>query len=229
MSTPARATLRFSRFEIDLQTKELRRKGAPVKLPPQALRLLEFLANRPGQLVTREEIRQEIWGGNTFVDFEHGINKSIRQIRDALGDDADRPMFIETIPRRGYRFIAELEPAECAPEALVLGEATAPPGLSARFSAPVSVRETPQVSELRTIQGFRVLNRQMWGPAALAALAALLIVASNVGGSRNRLLRRQTVKPIQSLAVLPLENLSHDPEQEYFAEGMTDEMITAPG
>jgi DNA-binding winged helix-turn-helix (wHTH) protein len=117
MATPARVTLRFSRFEVDLQTKELRRDGLPIKLPPQASRLLEFLAGRPGQLVTREEIRQEIWGGNTFVDFEHGINKSIRQIRDALGDDADRPKFIETIPRRGYRFIEELEPAECAPEA----------------------------------------------------------------------------------------------------------------
>src|ERR1035437_142401 len=127
MSTSAHEALRFSHFEVDLRTKELRRGGRPVKLPPQALRLLEFLASHPGQLVTREEIRQEIWSGNTFVDFEHGINKSIRQIRDALRDDADRPKFIETMPRRGYRFIAELEHAECAPVAVTSGETAWPP------------------------------------------------------------------------------------------------------
>jgi DNA-binding winged helix-turn-helix (wHTH) protein len=117
MTGPAHETLRFSNFQIDLQTKELCRDGRPIKLPPQAFRLLEFLASHPGQLVTREEIQQEIWSGNTFVDFEHAINKSIRQIRNALRDDADQPKFIETVPRRGYRFIAALEPKDCAPRA----------------------------------------------------------------------------------------------------------------
>ena len=109
MASPAPKMLRFSGFEVDLETKELRRRGRPVKLAPQAFRLLEFLASQAGQLVTREAIRQEIWSDGTFVDFEHGINKSVRQIRDALNDDADQPRFIETIPRRGYRFIAHLE------------------------------------------------------------------------------------------------------------------------
>ena len=118
--------MRFCGFELDLRTKELRRRGRPVKLPPQALRLLEFLASRPGQLVTREAIQQEIWSDGTFVDFEHGINKSIRQIRDALNDDADHPKFVETVPRRGYRFIAQLELAEPAPMAAASGE-TGPP------------------------------------------------------------------------------------------------------
>jgi TolB-like protein/DNA-binding winged helix-turn-helix (wHTH) protein len=227
MATPARVTLRFFRFEVDLQTKELRRDGLPVKLSPQALRLLEFLASHPRQLVTREEIRREIWGGNTFVDFEHGINKSIRQIRDALGDDADRPKFIETIPRRGYRFIAELEHVECAPAAPALGEAT-PPARNEELPAPLSVSDPQQVSKQAASPGLHVLTgRRMWSAAALVAFAALLMVASNVGGFRDRLLRRPAVKSIQSLAVLPLENLSHDPEQDYFADGMTDEMITA--
>src|SRR5690242_6506226 len=112
MDLPRPEILRFSGFEVDLITKELRRRGRPVKLAPQALRLLEFLAGRPGQLVTRDAIRQEIWSDGTFVDFEHGINKSIRQIRDALNDDANQPRFVETIPRRGYRFIAQLEVPE---------------------------------------------------------------------------------------------------------------------
>src|SRR5689334_17336240 len=101
MASPTPGMLRFSDFEIDLKTKQLRRRDRPVKLPPQALRLLEFLARHPRELVTRDEIRHEIWSDGTFVDFEHGINKSIRQIRDALKDDADQPRFIETVPRHG--------------------------------------------------------------------------------------------------------------------------------
>src|ERR1700680_3749109 len=98
----------FGLFELDLQSRELRRGGQPIKLPPQAFRVLELLASHPGQLVSREEIQKQVWTGGTFVDFEHGINKSIRQIRYALRDDANAPKFIETLPRRGYRFIAEL-------------------------------------------------------------------------------------------------------------------------
>ena len=110
-----REKLRFAAFELDLQAHELLRNGRAVKVAPQALRVLEFLAAHPGRLVTREEIRQEIWSDTTFVDFEQGINKSIRQIRDALNDDADRPRFIETLPRRGYRFIANVECPESEP------------------------------------------------------------------------------------------------------------------
>src|ERR1035437_6024794 len=223
MSTSAHEALRFSHFEVDQQTKELRRGGRPVKLPPQALRLLEFLASHPGQLVTREDIRKEIWSGNTFVDFEHGINKSIRQIRDALRDDADRPKFIETMPRRGYRFIAEIEHSEGAAEIAASGEAAPPPALTERSSAPVSVLEPPQTAVLGL---HRLIGRWMRGAAALVAFAALLTAAFEVGGWRYRLLHQPPLKSIESLAVLPLENLSHDPEQDYFADGMTDELIT---
>jgi len=110
-----RERLHFAVFELNLQAHELLRNGRAVKVAPQALRVLEFLAAHPGRLVTREEIRQEIWSDTTFVDFEQGINKSIRQIRDALNDDADRPRFIETLPRRGYRFIANVECPESEP------------------------------------------------------------------------------------------------------------------
>jgi TolB-like protein/Tfp pilus assembly protein PilF len=101
--------IRFGPFQIDLATGELRRSNERVKLAPQPSKLLLLLTDRAGQLVTREDIQQRLWGTDTFVDFEQGLNFSIRQIRTALGDDADDPQFIETVPRRGYRFIAPIE------------------------------------------------------------------------------------------------------------------------
>ena len=223
-TTPAHETIRFSPFEVDLRTKELRRDGRRVKLPPQALRLLELLAAHPGQLVTREQIQQKIWGCDTFVDFEHSINKCIRQIRDVLGDDADRPRFIETIPRRGYRFIAELEPEEFARESAPSDNVAPPPLLTEGSSAPVSVWEPPQMEKPAAVPGLRGLTG--WWIRGVAASAALLLLASNAGGWRDHFLQRPGLKPIESLAVLPLENLSRDPEQDYFADGMTGELIT---
>ena len=98
--------LRFGVFELNLDTEELSKSGIGVKLPPQPLKLLVLLASHAGQVVARDEIQQQLWAGETFVDFEHGVNKCINQIRTALGDDADRPLYIETLPRRGYRFVA---------------------------------------------------------------------------------------------------------------------------
>ncbi len=226
MPSPAHEILRFSCFEVDRQTKELRGDGRLVRVPPQALRLLEFLASRPGQLVTRQDIREEIWDGNTFVDFEHGINKSIRQIRYALRDDADRPRFVETVPRRGYRFIGELERMEFASQAAASDEVL-PPVLAERSSAPLSALEPPQIAEPAAVQGLhRLAGWRTRGAATAVAFAALLVLASNPGVIRDRLQHQPPRRSIQSLAVLPLENLSHDPDQEYFADGMTDEIIT---
>ncbi len=98
--------LRFGVFELNLDTEELFKSGIPIKLPPQPLKLLVLLASRAGQVITRDEIQEQLWVGETFVDFAHGVNKCINQIRTVLGDDADRPIYIETRPRRGYRFIA---------------------------------------------------------------------------------------------------------------------------
>jgi DNA-binding winged helix-turn-helix (wHTH) protein/tetratricopeptide (TPR) repeat protein len=99
--------IRFGAFELQLETGEVRKHGRRIKLPPQSFRLLVLLARSPGQLVSRDAIQKEIWGGETFVDFEHGLNFCIRQIRDVLGESARKPRFIETLPRRGYRFIVE--------------------------------------------------------------------------------------------------------------------------
>lgn len=98
--------LKFGVFELNLDTEELRKFGTPIKLRPQPFRLLALLASCSGQIVTREEIKEQLWGEETYVDFEHGMNKCVKQIRTALGDDANKPVYIETVPRHGYRFLA---------------------------------------------------------------------------------------------------------------------------
>ncbi len=102
-------SIRFGPFELKLKSGELCRDGATVKLPPQPFKVLSLLAENAGQLVTREEIQQQVWGSDTFVDFDKGLNFCIKQIREALGDNAQSPLYIETLPRRGYRFIAPVE------------------------------------------------------------------------------------------------------------------------
>ena len=102
--------LRFSVFEVDLRTGELRKQGLKIKLQGQPFQVLAMLLERPGELVTREEIRQKLWPGDTFIDFEHSVNNSMKRVREVLGDDASAPCFIETLPRHGYRFIARVEP-----------------------------------------------------------------------------------------------------------------------
>ena len=112
-STPSNnAPLRFGIFELEVDSGELRKSGRAVRLRPQAAKILVLLASRPGQLVTREELREKIWGNETFVDFEHGLNLCIKEVRAALGDDADTPRYVETLPKRGYRFMATVEGAQ---------------------------------------------------------------------------------------------------------------------
>jgi DNA-binding winged helix-turn-helix (wHTH) protein len=98
--------LRFGVFELNLDAEELRRSGTLIKLAPQPFRLLAVLASHAGQIVTREEIKEQVWGEETYVDFEQGMNHCIKQIRTVLGDNADNPLYVETLPRRGYRFLA---------------------------------------------------------------------------------------------------------------------------
>src|SRR5262245_21432327 len=108
-------TLRFGAFEINAAAGELRRQGDLVKLAPQPLKVLDLLARRSGEVVTRNEIREHVWRGDTFVDFEQGLNFCIRQIREVLGDTADAPRFIETLPRRGYRFLMPVKAGAVQP------------------------------------------------------------------------------------------------------------------
>jgi TolB-like protein/DNA-binding winged helix-turn-helix (wHTH) protein/Tfp pilus assembly protein PilF len=203
--------LRFAGFELDPANELLRKGGVVVKLPPQPFRVLTMLASRPGELVTREVLYRAIWGDETVVDFERGLNTCMRQIRTALGEEAGSPQFIETAPRLGYRFVAPVERT-----------AEAPPKLSLE-AANVAGTEIPS-------RGPAGGKRWLWWAAALALTALFATtVAMNVSGLRDRLRGRTGALRIQSLAVLPLENLSRDPEQDYFADGMTETLTTDLG
>lgn len=101
--------IRFGTFEVDLRSGELRKAGVRVALQDQPFRILTMMLARPGEIVTREALRQTLWPADTFVDFEHGLNAAVRRLREALGDDAETPRFVETVPRRGYRFIAPVD------------------------------------------------------------------------------------------------------------------------
>lgn len=191
--------VRFGTFEVNLQTGELRHKGQKVKLQEQPLQILAALLERPGELVSREELRKKLWPDDTFVDFDHSLNAAIKRLRDALGESADAPVFIETLARRGYRFSVPL----------AIGDAR-----RARQPHSFLSRTTQEVRRLHVLGSAGVV-------LAIAALAAALIW---YGNHRWRASAGSNV--IESLAVLPLENLSRDQTQEYFSDGMTDALIT---
>ena len=111
-SSPARKTLRFAVFEVDLAAGELRKNGTRIRLQEQPFQILVYLLDRPGEVVTREELRQKLWPADTFVDFDHSLNTAVNKLREALGDSASSPRYVETLARRGYRFLAPVQPTE---------------------------------------------------------------------------------------------------------------------
>jgi TolB-like protein/DNA-binding winged helix-turn-helix (wHTH) protein/Flp pilus assembly protein TadD len=189
-------TIRFGPFDVDLKTQELRKQGVRLRLPGQSFQILSMLLEHPGELVTRDQLHATLWPSDTFVDFEHGLNAAIKRLRDTIGDSADSPHLIETLPRRGYRFIG-----------------------------PTDTLEEASVNPAR--ERVRVLYPWILGLTLTALLVTLLL--SNAASWRDRLLSRYRVLPIRSIAVLPLDNLSGDPGQEYFADGITDALITELG
>src|SRR5579862_3660589 len=198
---------RFDTFTLDVRTGELTRDGKRHLLRAQPLQLLLALLEHPGELVTREALVNRLWPAGTFVDFDRGLNKAVNHLREALGDSADQPRFIETFPRKGYRFIAPVARDEQRDEQ--------------------PAQETPpQTPPRRTL--IRTGWMRNWIIAAAAVIACLgIVLGANVGGIRDWATSRWRSTPqISALAVLPLENLSHDPEQEYFADGITDALIT---
>jgi TolB-like protein/DNA-binding winged helix-turn-helix (wHTH) protein len=200
----------FEAYEVDFRTGELRKHGVRIRLQAQPLRVLEMLMERPGKVVTREELKGKLWPADTFGDFDHGLNKAINKIREALADSALNPRYIETVARRGYRFIPPVtemdEPAKTV-------EPVTPDG-------PAVKGDNQPAEKPATPPGRRDFLAWKIAGACLALLLAVF-VAWNL---------HSTAPPssnIRSLAVLPLENLSSDVSQEYFADGMTDELITA--
>jgi TolB-like protein/DNA-binding winged helix-turn-helix (wHTH) protein/Tfp pilus assembly protein PilF len=198
--------LRFADFEVDLRAGELFRLGNRVRIQQLPFQLLVVLLQHAGELVTREELSQQVWPANTFVDFDHGLAVAVHKLRDALGDSSDQPRFVETVGRRGYRFLLPVEAA--AQNSKMDEEGAALPALG--MSSQAATRD-------------KSWRRPAWAIGGVMALAAVALFL--VHGWQPR--AGASAPPhIYSIAVLPLENLSNDPEQEYFVEGMTDELIT---
>ena len=207
------SVVRFGTYEVSLQSGEVRKAGLKIRVQQQPMKLLETLLERPGEVVTREELRSRVWPNESFGDFDQALNIAIAKLRSALGDSAENPRFIETLPKRGYRFIADVSVADADARSQRLKSAVEDlPGKDPGHKLPGA--------------GFAVEpKRRLWSTrriiVTLSLALSLLILSVWLYRSRGR-----APTGIRSLAVLPLDNLSADASQNYFADGMTDELIT---
>jgi TolB-like protein/DNA-binding winged helix-turn-helix (wHTH) protein/Flp pilus assembly protein TadD len=208
--------LRFGVFELDIPAGQLRKHGLRVRLQEQPFLVLAMLLEKHGEVVTREELQNKLWPADTFVDFDHGLNKAISKIREALGDSAASPRFVETIARRGYRFLAEVKVADVASGRGGENAIQPSPGVEALDSRdPAAEMPVPK----------RILASPPWKLSIMMML--FLLIAAVSAWMLNSWNHRPPI--IRSLAVLPLESLSSDASQDYFADGMTDELISDLG
>ena len=211
--------VRFDAFDVDMRSGEVRKHGIRLKLHRQPFEVLSLLLEHPGDLVTREELRQKLWPGDTFVDFDTGLNSAVKKLRDALCDSAEEPRYIETLPRRGYRFIAQVENGDLStgvapidsPAVIPLRPSPSEEGLRAERPADGEVDVRPTWASRARL--WLVLG----GVAGLALIAVTYVMLRGYTG-------RTTQTKIKSLAVLPLSNLSGDSTQEYLADEMTEEL-----
>jgi TolB-like protein/DNA-binding winged helix-turn-helix (wHTH) protein/Flp pilus assembly protein TadD len=192
--------LLFDGYELDIRAGELRKRGVKLRLRGQPLQVLEILLERAGEVVTREEVQARIWPANTFVDFDHSLHNAIARIREVLGDSAETPRYIETVPRRGYRYIG---PVQDFQQPHLDAETAGSPA-----AQPPATPPKPRRSRI---------------PFVLCALAVLGLVAWTAWRYVHA---KVAVSPIRSIAVLPLKNFSGDPSEEFFVDGMTDQLIT---
>jgi TolB-like protein/DNA-binding winged helix-turn-helix (wHTH) protein/Tfp pilus assembly protein PilF len=199
--------IRFGAYELDIRAGELRKSGIRIKLQEQPLLVLQALLENPGAVLTRDDLQKKIWPADTFVDFDHGLHAAVNRLRAALNDSADNPRYVETVGRRGYRFIGQVENRPTETHAAPLLPAV----------VPVDPVPKPRPAIWRSWTG------AIAGFVLALALAALLI-GFNFAGLRTWLFGVN--RSFRSLAVLPLANLTSDPAQDYIAEGMTEDLIT---
>jgi TolB-like protein/DNA-binding winged helix-turn-helix (wHTH) protein/tetratricopeptide (TPR) repeat protein len=209
---------RFGLFEVDSRTGELRKQGRQLRLRGRPFDILVLLLARGGDVISRDELRQQLWQADTFVDFDHGLNSAINRLREALGDSAENPRFIETLPRRGYRFIAPIDrtPAD--------EPATVPVAILPALTPPLPSMASPEPAPAATLTvspPSRVVLLLAFG--ALAITVVLAAVYLRIGRPAG------PAAPRMTLAVLPFQNLSNDVEQEFFSDGFTEEMIAELG
>jgi TolB-like protein/DNA-binding winged helix-turn-helix (wHTH) protein/Tfp pilus assembly protein PilF len=207
------SVVRFGTYQVSLQSGELRRAGLRIRVQQQPMKLLAILLEHPGEVVAREELRSRVWPNESFGDFDQALNIAIGKLRSALEDSAENPRFIETLPKRGYRFIADVSVLDT----------------DARLRRPESVAADPPATESgQTLQGSGLAvapTRQPW-PTRGAIVGLALVLSLSILSVWLFRSRGPALSGIRSIAVLPLENLSGDASQNYFADGMTDELIT---
>ena len=212
---PTRHTsvVRFGTYEVSFRTGEVRKAGMRIRIQQQPMKLLEILLERPGEVVTREELRGRVWTSESFGDFDQAVNIAIGKLRSTLGDSAENPRYIETVPKRGYRFIADVSfvDADARPKK--------PESAAADLGTPELKQTLPGAELADAPKEWFLAGRRTIVTLTLVLMVAILAVW---------LFRLRSHAPagIRSLAVLPLENLSGDASQNYFADGMTDELIT---
>lgn len=231
MSVATKRTAAFGPYLLDLRSAELQKFGTRLKIGEQTFQILRILLEAEGELVTRDELRAQMWGNDVFVDFDHGLNSAVQRLRDALSDSAENPRWIETVPRRGYRFIGKVEWA--AEQAAVTKTRLAAEDEASRSvapnhpSTPFPMSAVPHPSSTSPRQANTKLNR----PVLLLACALILIVGLVSLPIRSKV--RESSEPpapaVHSIAVLPLMNLSSDPDQNFLADGMTEELTTDLG
>jgi len=209
---------RFGPFEVDFRAGELLKNGRRIRLQDQPLQVLAMLLEHPGDVVTRDEFRQKLWPNDTFVDFDHGLNNAINRLRETLCDSAENPRYIGTLPRRGYRFVASVEPI---PPVATIERA----GVLSEIAASVAPSDgAPQQASNERAWPWRLRMFPFF--SALAAVLITVLLVFTFGKLRTRVFSAERMPRIQSIAVLPFENLTGDTGQEYFVDGMTDALIT---
>lgn len=217
---PTSRIAKFGPYTLDLHSGELRKFGTRVKLGEQPCRILCMLLENPGEMVSRDKLRMTLWADDTFVDFDHGLNSAVQRLRDSLSDSAARPRWVETIPRRGYRFIGPMEWHDSAAVEEVAPKAdTVDLSKNAEGDPPVPLHTEDSSAR----EAWRTWTRVV---AVAVVASAVLLTAVVLARKREHPQSAQLRPSIHSLAVLPFENLSADPNQEYFSDGMTDELIT---
>jgi len=218
VKTTSARTASFGPYVLDLRSAELRKSGVRVKMGEQPFQILHMLLESSGEMVSREDLRAKLWADETFVDFDHGLNSAIQRLRDCLSDTAEKPQWVETIPRRGYRFIGQVDWSNGAAHSRgrVWAEESAQQDNGGGTSALTEAQE-PSAG-----------NGSRKATIGISAIVAIVLVAGSLAwvSARRKTPRPEDSASIRSIAVLPLENLSGDPSQDYFADGMTDELIT---
>jgi TolB-like protein/DNA-binding winged helix-turn-helix (wHTH) protein/Flp pilus assembly protein TadD len=233
--------IRFGVFEMDLVSGELRKRGVKIKLHDQPFKVLAMLVERPGELITREEFRESLWPADTFVDWDLGLNSAVMKLRAALGDSAENPRFVETLPRRGYRLIIPIEPIGEAQNANLLGSSSADLPDALRTASATFQSASSEEAGLLAAESSMGLDAPPAGPAKVsdrrmsgwlrAALIGTACAALGFGlwqwfGPRRAPGEGGLPQPRYVIAVLPLKNLSSEPESDYFSDGLTDEIIS---